>query len=64
MAKLSRKELKKVAKSIFEIEKAVEVGTKTEAQAAVEIEDKINMLEFEQIFELDDYILELYNKKV
>ena len=64
MAKLSRKELKKIANSIFEVEKAVEAGTKTEAQAAIEIEDKISVLEFEQIFELDDYILELYNKKV
>jgi len=54
-----KKQLKRMARQICEIEKKVESGECTEEEASVRIEHITSEVAFEQLFDLDEMVLDL-----
>ena len=54
-----KKQLRRMARQIYEIEKKVESGEYTEEVASGKIENITSEVAFEQLFDLDEMVLDL-----
>lgn len=54
-----KKQLRRMARQIYEIEKKVESGEYTEEIASGKIENITSEVDFEQLFDLDEMVLDL-----